>query len=140
ITSDIIVGFPGETEKDFEESITLLDTVGYDGIFSFKYSPRPNTSAATMPDAILEEEKSKRLAILMDRQRQIQIARNEKLVGGTFEVLVDGRHESRNQWAGRTTSNRPVNFTSPRQNLLGEYVQVKVTRASANSVAGEQVI
>jgi tRNA-2-methylthio-N6-dimethylallyladenosine synthase len=140
ITSDIIVGFPGETEKDFEESITLLDAVGYDGVFSFKYSPRPNTSAATMPDAIPEEEKSKRLAILMDRQRQIQIARNEKLVGGTFEVLVDGRHEARNQWAGRTTSNRSVNFTSPHQSLLGEYVQVKITRASANSVAGEQVI
>jgi tRNA-2-methylthio-N6-dimethylallyladenosine synthase len=138
ITSDIIVGFPGETEKDFEESVTLLDEVGYDGVFSFKYSPRPNTSAITMPDAIPEEEKSKRLAILMERQRQIQIARNETLVGGTFEVLVDGRHESRNQWSGRTTSNRLVNFTSPRSSLLGEYVQVKITRASANSVAGEQ--
>jgi tRNA-2-methylthio-N6-dimethylallyladenosine synthase len=139
ITSDIIVGFPGETEKDFERSITLLETVGYDGVFSFKYSPRPNTTAATMADAIPEEEKGRRLAILQDRQRQIQIARNETLVGSTFEVLVDGRHESRNQWAGRTTSNRPVNFTSPRQTLLGQYVQVKITRASANSVAGEHV-
>jgi tRNA-2-methylthio-N6-dimethylallyladenosine synthase len=140
ITSDIIVGFPGETEKDFEESVTLLDAVGYDSIFSFKYSPRPNTSAATMPGAIPEEEQGRRLAILQDRQREIQVARNEKLVGSTFEVLVDGRHESRNQWSGRTTSNRPVNFTSPRQSLLGEYVQVKITRASANSVAGEQEI
>jgi len=140
ITSDIIVGFPGETEKDFEESVTLLDEVGYDSIFSFKYSPRPNTTAATMPGAIPEAEQARRLAILQDRQRQIQIARNEKLVGGTFEVLVDGRHESRNQWSGRTTSNRPVNFTSPRQNLLGEYVQVRIARASANSVAGEQVL
>ncbi|HEX4001986.1 MAG TPA: tRNA (N6-isopentenyl adenosine(37)-C2)-methylthiotransferase MiaB [Candidatus Acidoferrales bacterium] len=138
ITSDIIVGFPGETEKDFEESITLLEEVGYDGVFSFKYSPRPNTSAATMPGAISEAEQGRRLAILQERQRQIQIARNEKLVGGAFEVLVDGRHESRNQWSGRTTSNRMVNFTSPRQSLLGEYVQVKITRASANSVAGEQ--
>ncbi len=140
ITSDIIVGFPGETEKDFEESVTLLDAVAYDSIFSFKYSPRPNTSAATMPGAIPEEEQGRRLAILQDRQREIQVARNEKLVGSTFEVLVDGRHESRNQWSGRTTSNRPVNFTSPRQSLLGEYVQVKITRASANSVAGEQEI
>lgn len=140
ITSDFIVGFPGETEKDFEQTITLLDAVGYDGVFSFKYSPRPNTTAAGMPDAIPEEERGRRLAILQDRQRQIQIARNEKLVGGTFEVLVDGRHESRNQWAGRTTSNRPVNFTSPHRALLGEYVQVKVTRASANSVAGEHVV
>ena len=140
ITSDVIVGFPGETEADFERTITLLDEVGYDGVFSFKYSPRPNTSATSMPDAVPEEEKSRRLAILMERQRQIQIARNEKLVGGTFEVLVDGRHESRNQWSGRTTGNRSVNFTSPRQSLLGEYVRVKITRASANSVAGEQVI
>jgi tRNA-2-methylthio-N6-dimethylallyladenosine synthase len=93
-----------------------------------------------MSDAIPEEEKGRRLAILQDRQRQIQIARNEQLVGSTFEVLVDGRHESRNQWAGRTTSNRPVNFTSPRESLLGEYLQVKVTRASANSVAGEHVV
>ncbi|HEX4002269.1 MAG TPA: tRNA (N6-isopentenyl adenosine(37)-C2)-methylthiotransferase MiaB [Candidatus Acidoferrales bacterium] len=138
ITSDIIVGFPGESENDFEQSVTLLDEVGYDGIFSFKYSPRPNTSAATMAGAIPEAEQGRRLAILQDRQRQIQIARNEKLVGGVFEVLVDSRHESRNQWSGRTTSNRLVNFTSPRSSLLGEYVQVKITRASANSVAGEQ--
>jgi tRNA-2-methylthio-N6-dimethylallyladenosine synthase len=91
-----------------------------------------------MAGAIPEAEQGRRLAILQDRQRQIQIARNEKLVGGVFEVLVDSRHESRNQWSGRTTSNRMVNFTSPRQSLLGEYVQVKITRASANSVAGEQ--
>ena len=140
ITSDVIVGFPGETEQDFEETLTLLDAVGYDGVFSFKYSPRPNTAATAMPDAVLEEEKSRRLAILMECQRQIQIARNEKLVGATFEVLVDGRHESRDQWSGRTSGNRLVNFTSPRQSLLGEYVQVRITRASANSIAGEQVI
>ena len=140
ITSDVIVGFPGETEKDFEESVTLLDAVGYDGIFSFKYSPRPNTTAATMPGAVPEEEQGRRLAILQERQRQIQTARNEKLIGGAFEVLVDGRHESRNQWSGRTTSNRPVNFTSPHESLLGQYVQVRVNRAGANSVAGEQVI
>ena len=140
ITSDIIVGFPGETEDDFEQSLTLLDEAGYDGVFSFKYSPRPNTSAASMPGAISEAEQGRRLAILQDRQRGIQVARNESLVGGTFEVLVDARHESRNQWSGRTTSNRMVNFTSPRQSLLGEYVQVRITRGSANSVAGEQVL
>lgn len=140
ITSDVIVGFPGETETDFDETLTLLDAVGYDGVYSFKYSPRPNTTATTMPDAVPEEEKSRRLAVLMERQRQIQIARNETLVGATFEVLVDGRHESRNQWSGRTTGNRLVNFTSPLPSLLGEYVQVKIARASANSLAGEQVI
>ena len=140
ITSDIIVGFPGETEADFAQTLTLLDAVGYDGVFSFKYSPRPNTSASTMPDAVPEEEKGKRLAILQDRQRLIQTARNEKLVGETFEVLVDARHAAREQWSGRSTGNRVLNFTSPRLNLLGEYVQVRVLRAGPNSLVGEHVI
>jgi len=139
ITSDIIIGFPGETESDFADTLSLLDQSQYDGIFSFKYSPRPNTSAMHMPDAIPEEEKSLRLAILNERQRQIQIARNEKLVGVAYEVLVDGRHAARNQWAGRSTSNRMINFTSPRENLLGEYVQVKVLRAGPNSLVGEHI-
>src|ERR1700733_572103 len=121
MTSDIIIGFPGETEADFEDTLTLLDAVGYDGVFSFKYSPRPNTSARSMPDAVPEEEKSRRLAVLQDRQRLIQTARNEKLIGETFEVLVDTLHAARSQWAGRSTGNRVLNFTSPHQNLLGQY-------------------
>ncbi len=140
ITSDIIVGFPGETEKDFEDSLTLLDAAGYDGVYSFTYSPRPNTTAATMPDAIPEAERSRRHAVLQERQRQIQAARNAALVGEAFEVLVDSHHAARSQWAGRSTSNRIVNFTSPRENLLGEYVQVKVTRAAPYSLIGEQVL
>lgn len=140
ITSDIIIGFLGETESDFEDTVSLLDAAQYDGIFSFKYSPRPNTTAANMPDAIPEEEKSRRLAILNEHQRQIQLARNEKLIGDSYEVLVDARHAARNQWAGRSTHNRMINFTSPRENLLGEYVQVKITRAGANSLVGEHVI
>jgi len=100
ITSDIIVGFPGETDDDFEESVTLLDAAGYDGVFSFTYSPRPNTTAAAMSDAVPEKEKVRRLAILQERQRQIQLERNEKLVGTPFEVLVDGRHAARAQWGG----------------------------------------
>ncbi len=140
LTTDIIVGFPGETEKDFEETLTLLDTVGFDGVFAFKYSPRPNTTASSMADAVPEEEKSRRLAVAQDRQRRIQIARNERLVGATFEVLVDARHAARAQWAGRSTSNRMLNFTSPRENLLGEYVQVKVTRAGPNSLVGDEVM
>ena len=84
VTTDIIVGFPGETENDFEQSVTLLDAVGYDGVYAFTYSPRPNTTASTMPDAIPEEEKYRRLAVLQDRQRQIQIERNNKLVGSAL--------------------------------------------------------
>jgi tRNA-2-methylthio-N6-dimethylallyladenosine synthase len=140
ITSDIIVGFPGETEEDFADTLSLLYEAQYDAIFSFKYSPRPNTSAMHMPDAIPEEEKSRRLAILNEHQRQIQIANNERLVGAVYEVLVDARHSARNQWAGRSTSNRMINFTSPRENILGEYVQVKILRAGPNSLVGEHVV
>jgi tRNA-2-methylthio-N6-dimethylallyladenosine synthase len=137
VTTDIIVGFPGETEADFEESLTLLDAVGYDGVYAFTYSPRPNTTASSMAEAIPETEKSRRLAVLQDRQRGIQIERNNKLIGMTFELLVDTHHAARSQWAGRSTSNLIVNFTSPRQNLLGEYVQVHVTRAAPFSLVGE---
>src|SRR6202041_3403117 len=139
ITSDIFVGFPGETAEDFEESMSLLDAAQYDAIFSFKYSPRPNTSAKDLPDAIPEDEKSRRLAILNERQRQIQTARNETLVGETMQVLTDGHHPARGVWGGRTSCNRLVNFTSTRDALLGEYVQVKILRASANLVGGEHV-
>jgi tRNA-2-methylthio-N6-dimethylallyladenosine synthase len=92
-----------------------------------------------MPDAIPEEEKSRRLAALQAHQREIQIRRNEKLLGQTFEVLVDARYERRGQWAGRTTSNRIINFPSTGQNLLGQYLQVKVTRGGPSSLAGEHV-
>ncbi len=140
ITSDIIIGFPGETDSDFEATLSLLDRVQYDGVYSFKYSPRPNTPAQSMADAIPEEEKSRRLAVLMERQRQIQIALNEKLVGESFEVLADSHHSARNQWGGRTSCNRVVNFTSQRENLLGEYLQVKVTRSGPNSLVGEHLV
>jgi tRNA-2-methylthio-N6-dimethylallyladenosine synthase len=140
VTSDIIVGFPGETLADFEESLTLLDAAQYDAIFSFTYSPRPNTSAKDLPDAVPEEEKSRRLAVLNERQRQIQIANNEKLVGETFEVLVDARHAARGQWTGRSSSNRLINFTSTHESLLGEYISVRVTRGGPNSLVGEHVL
>jgi len=139
ITSDFIVGFPGETEKDFEETLTLLDEAQYDSVFAFKYSPRPNTPAMSMPDAIPEEEKSRRLAILQDHQREIQTQRNEKMVGQAFEVLVDAFYERRGQWAGRTTSNRIINFPSTAPNLLGQYLPVKIVRGGPNSLAGEYV-
>ncbi|MGB2632768.1 MAG: tRNA (N6-isopentenyl adenosine(37)-C2)-methylthiotransferase MiaB [Candidatus Acidiferrum sp.] len=139
ITSDIIVGFPGETEKDFEETLSLLDVAQYDGAFSFKYSPRPNTPSLKMEDAIPEEEKSRRLAILMERQREIQRVRNEKLIGKTFEVMVEGKSRRENQWSGHTSANKVVNFTSRREESLGDYVQVVVNGATPNSLVGEVV-
>jgi len=81
--------------------------------------------------------KSRRLAILQQRQREIQLARNQRLLGREFEVLVDGHHQSRGQWSGRTTGNRIVNFSSSGENLLGQYSQVKITGAGPNSLLGE---
>jgi tRNA-2-methylthio-N6-dimethylallyladenosine synthase len=139
ITTDIIVGFPGETQEDFEDTLSLLDKVRYDGMFSFKYSPRPNTPSLSMPDTISEEEKSRRLAVLQERQRAIQSERNAVLVGTTFEAMVSGKSRRENQWTGYTSCHRVVNFTSQRKELLGTYVQVHVTSASPNSLVGEHV-
>jgi tRNA-2-methylthio-N6-dimethylallyladenosine synthase len=141
ITSDIIVGFPGETEKDFEETLELLDEIQYDGIFSFKYSQRPNTAALQLADHIPEEEKTRRLLIVQEKQRAIQIRQNAALVGAVEEVNVEGHHEALGLWAGRTSRNRTLNFThggaeTPEQ-LVGKYVNVRVTRGGPNSLAGE---
>ncbi len=140
ITTDVIVGFPGETEAEFEETLSLLDEVQYDSLFSFKYSPRPNTPSLSMNDSISEEEKSRRLAVLQDRQREIQAAKNARLVGNRFEVLVSGKSRRENQWSGYTTSHRMVNFASQGRELLGTYVQVRITGATPNSLAGEHVV
>ena len=139
ITTDIIVGFPGETEADFAETLSLLDEVRYDGLFSFKYSPRPNTPSLKMPDAISEEEKSRRLSILQEKQREIQSERNAALLGTTFDVLVSGKSRRENQWSGHSSCHKVINFTSQRPELLGTYVQVLVTGAGPNSLVGEQV-
>ena len=140
ITTDVIVGFPGETEKEFEETLTLLDAAQYDLMFGFKYSPRPNTPSLKMEDAIPEEEKNRRLAALLGRQREIQIARNARMVGKTREVLVEGQSRRENQWSGHTGNYAILNFTSQRKELLGQYVQVKVTSSGANSLVGEEEV
>ena len=139
ITTDVIVGFPGETEEDFAETLSLLEGVRYDSLFSFKYSPRPNTPSLSMPDAISEEEKSRRLTLLQEAQREIQSQRNAALVGSTFELLVSGKSRRENQWSGHTACHRVVNFASQERALLGTYVQVRVTGAGPNSLVGEQV-
>jgi tRNA-2-methylthio-N6-dimethylallyladenosine synthase len=143
ITSDIIVGFPGETEKDFEETLGLLDEVQYDGIFSFKYSQRPNTAALKMEDHIPEEEKTRRLTIVQEYQRAIQIRHNAALIGEVEEVNVECRHESLGLWMGRTSRNRTLSFThagpETQTELVGKYLNVRVTRGGPNSLAGESV-
>jgi tRNA-2-methylthio-N6-dimethylallyladenosine synthase len=137
VTSDIIVGFPGETETDFDETLSLLDAVKYEGVFSFKYSPRPNTPATSMPDAIPEEEKSRRLAVLMERQRAIQVDALSKLQNQIFEVHVDGQSKKENHWYGHSSCNRVVNFSSTNATILGQYVPVRVNGCTPNSLLGE---
>jgi len=140
LTTDVIVGFPGETEEDFADTLSLLDLVQYDGTFAFQYSPRPHTPAATMSDAVPEEEKSRRLAAVLEKQRSIQTVHNTALIGRSFEIMVEGASRQENQWSGRTSGNRTLNFTSPRSGLLGEYVLARVTQAGPNSLVGVLVV
>jgi tRNA-2-methylthio-N6-dimethylallyladenosine synthase len=142
LTTDVIVGFPGETEADFEETLSLLDQVGYDGVFTFKYSPRPNTPALSLPDSISDQEKARRLAVLMEHQRGIQVKNYRRHVGQALQVMVEGRREARGQWIGRSSQNKTVNFTGGESTDLkpGEYRNVYVTQSFPNSLAGEMVV
>jgi tRNA-2-methylthio-N6-dimethylallyladenosine synthase len=139
ITTDVIVGFPGETETEFAETLSLLDLVHFDGVFSFKYSPRPNTPATSIPDAIPEEEKSRRLAALQETQRAIQMETLRGFSGEAFEVHVDGKSKKEDQWYGHTSCNRVVTLASSSQDILGQYVSVRVTGSTPNSLLGEHV-
>ncbi len=142
ITTDIIVGFPGETEADFEQTLSLLDEVEYDGIFGFKYSPRPNTPSLKFEDAIPDEEKARRLFVLQEKQREIQRRRNERHLGQIAEVMVEGRNDARGQWIGRTSQNKVLNFKAPEglTPVLGSYVPVVTTGCFPNSLLGQMVI
>jgi tRNA-2-methylthio-N6-dimethylallyladenosine synthase len=139
ITSDLIVGFPGETEREFEETLSLMDLVGYDSVFTFKYSPRPNTPALLLEDAIPDAEKARRLAVLNDRQKQIGARRNQRHVGQVIEVMVEGKNPARGQWVGRTSQIKVMNFTVPAGVELksGCYINVRVTGSFPNSLVGE---
>lgn len=141
ISTDVIVGFPGETPEEFEQTVTLLDVVQYDAVFAFKYSPRPNTPSLVMIDSIPEAEKSKRLQILLDRQKEIQKVNYERHLGSTLEVMVEGTNTAREQVVGRSSQNKPVNFTWPHPiaPAPGSYQRVKITRTFPNSLAGEAV-
>ena len=142
ITSDMIVGFPGETEEDFADTLSLLDEVGYDAVFAFKYSPRPNTPSLALEDAIPDEEKSRRLEILMTHQRDIQTASYKRYIGTIQEAMVEGRNQARKQWMGRTSQNKTLNFTSPEffTPVIGSYVPVRATNSFPNSLLGELVL
>ena len=141
ISTDIIVGFPGETADDFIETMNLLDEVQYDVVFGFKYSGRPNTPALTMIDSIPEAEKAARLQVALDRQREIQRVNYAKHLGQVMEVMVEGQNLARAQVIGRSSQNKPVNFTCA-QSIApapGSYQQVKIIATHPNSLVGESV-
>jgi tRNA-2-methylthio-N6-dimethylallyladenosine synthase len=148
ITTDIIVGFPGESEADFQQTISLLDQVEYDAIFSFKYSQRPGTPALQYADHISEEEKSRRLTFVQEHQRQIQIPRNAAYIGRLEEVLVEGYNRATHQWLGKNTQHKTIAFSHAAipapsddgKTIEGTYVNVLVTRSGPNSLSGEAVL
>jgi tRNA-2-methylthio-N6-dimethylallyladenosine synthase len=142
ITTDVIVGFPGETESDFAETLGLLEEVGFDAVFAFKYSPRPNTPSLKLDDAIPDEEKARRLEALMAKQREIQTRSYKRYIGTNCEVMVEGRNEARVQWMGRTTHNKTLNFTAPAtaNPKPGTYAPILVTSSFPNSLLGELVL
>lgn len=135
ISTDIIVGFPGESESDFQDTLTLLDEVQYDSAFSFKYSPRPHTEAMNWPDEISEKEKGRRLDMVQEKQKIIQYNRNADYVGQIVEVLVEGNAKSRVRLTGRTGNNKIVNFDGA-DDLIGQFVHVEITGFSSNSLKG----
>lgn len=147
ITTDIIVGFPGETDAEFNETVRLIDDVEYDAMFIFKYSKRPNTSAIQFEDHIPEEEKTRRFTLLQERQRSIQMRRHARYVGKTERVHVEGYNRATNQWICRTSQHKTLNFVDAPlpapdgdKTLTGRYLDVLVTRVGPNSLAGESVL
>ncbi len=140
LTGDIIVGFPGETERDFQETLRLIEEVQFDGVYLFKYSPRPGTPAARLSDQVPEEVKTERLMRLEERQREIQLRRLQRYVGRVVEVLVEGKSsKSQLHWAGHTTDNIVVNFEASRENIEGSLVKVEITRANPHSLFGRSL-
>lgn len=138
ISSDFIVGFPGETEKDFEDTMNLIAEIGFDHSFSFIYSARPGTPAADLRDHTDEHIKKQRLAILQARILQHANSISEAMVGSTETILVTGpSKKDPGQLQGRTENNRVVNFRSELQGLVGQLIPVRITKALPNSLRGE---
>jgi tRNA-2-methylthio-N6-dimethylallyladenosine synthase len=134
LSTDVIVGYPGETEAEFDETLSLLETVGFDGLFSFAYSPRPGTTAVRLPDDVPEAEKKRRLHVVNEHQQQWQRRRNEALVGTRDEVLVE-TVDGNGRVSGRTPHFRIVHLDGP-ATLVGQAVRVEITRSGPNSLQG----
>ena len=139
LTTDLIVGFPGEEEEDFKQTLALMGEIRYDSAFSFKYSVRPGTSAAKMEDSVSEKEKSERLLTLQALQKKYSEIKNRSHVGTVQRVLTEGESKKGdNMMTGRSSGNKVVNFKGA-QNLKGKTVPVRILNSTANSLSGEQV-
>jgi len=137
VTTDIIVGFPGESAADFDDTMKALAEFRFDGIFSFRYSPREGTAAYAMSDAVADEEKARRLVELQALQREITEACNARQVGREVEVLVEGpSRRDPGAWKGRTRANRIVNFPAAGSIVAGDFVRVRITGAGFLSLEG----
>ena len=140
LTTDLIVGFPGETDKDFEDTISLLKTVKFDQIFAFKYSPRPLTRAARFDEQVPEKIKAERLKAVIELQKEIGLMRYRSLEGKKEEILVEGlSKKNQKELRGRTRGNHVVNFAGP-QELIGKFVTVKIIKACYHSLRGKIMI
>lgn len=136
LSTDIIVGFPGETEADFQDTLDLVREVAFHQAYCFKYSPRPQTAAASFPGQVPEEVKAERLARLLDLQNDLTLTAHRRLVGQIREVLVDGESKrSKHELTGRLRTNQVVNFSGSQQ-LVGQLVQVEITEANPHSLKG----
>ena len=136
MSSDFIIGFPGETDKDFEDTMNLISDIGFDHSFSFIYSPRPGTPASNLPDETSMQVKKDRLSILQARINQKSAEISAAMVGSIQTILVEGQSKkSPDELRGRTENNRVVNFTGP-QELTGDFVDIEITEALPNSLRG----
>jgi tRNA-2-methylthio-N6-dimethylallyladenosine synthase len=136
-SSDFIIGFPGETDRDFEDTMNLIHDIGFDMSFSFIYSARPGTPAADLPDDVPLDVKKQRLAILQQRINQNVQDISRKMVGSTQRILVDGfSKKDPGQLKGRTENNRVVNFRSDDTDLIGKFVDITIAQAYSNSLLG----
>ncbi len=138
LSTDIIVGFPGETDQEFETTLEILENMEYDEIFAFKYSPRPQTVAAKInSDDVPEETKKSRLQTVLELQKGISLRKNRQLIGRLEKILFEGESKlNQDRMMGRTRTNKVVNFKASKS-LLGKTIDVRITGATANSLMGE---
>ncbi len=138
LTTDLIVGFPGETSADFDETLSLFDEVQFDAAYSFHYSPRPHTTAGRyLADDVPGQEKESRLRLLQEKQHQISLLKNQECVGKSYEILLEGPSKIGVSFQGRTTHNRVVHVSGGEASKVGEFLTARIVRATPSALIGE---